>query len=420
MALELAGDCDAPCRARGRGRARAMDVTATVTARDRDFELALLLDARDGRELAATTATCEVCVVAEVGDMLADRAAVLGAKLDALATAPPRLRFVSCPGGAMISIDGERVGAAPLERTLDAGRHRAKAVLEGHLPLELQFDAVAGTEEELTLTLSPVPPRARALRPAGAATLGIGVALAAVGVPLLVLHGRPFRGRCTGADVDVDGDCRFRYDTRTGGAMVTAHRRCRCDRDRRGVAGCRRKRGRPRRRAHARVGLGRAALGRSRWAHGILEGADARRCCPATAKLCAGVDALDDHACGGGGAAGAADAEVLVQQRIGADDTGLPCHGQLDPDAPIVVREPQLCENEALRRGLGSDVDHGPRPGPVRTPPGCRPRWCPGGCRNSKTSRPTPCRMQHPVPGRWCCARPGSRRNRPRRWARCC
>ncbi len=256
VALELAGDCDAPCRVRAAEAAHARwIVTATVTARDRDFELALaLLDARDGRELAATTATCEVCAVAEVGDMLADRAAVLGAKLDALATAPPRLRFVSRPGGAMIWIDGERVGAAPLERTLDAGRHRAKAVLEGHLPLELQFDAVAGTEEELTLTLSPVPPRARALRPAGATTLGIGVALAAVGVPLLVLHGRPFRGRCTGADVDVDGDCRFRYDTRTGGAIAIA------------IAGAAivtgavllgvAARDRPRRRAHARVGLG--------------------------------------------------------------------------------------------------------------------------------------------------------------------
>ncbi|MBX7082137.1 MAG: PEGA domain-containing protein [Nannocystaceae bacterium] len=256
VALVVEPGCDRDCRVRAAASADARwIVAATVTARGRDFELALaLLDGRDGRELAATTATCEVCAVAEVGDMLADRAAVLGAKLDALATAPPRLRFVSRPEGAMIWIDGERVGAAPLERTLDAGRHRAKAVLEGHLPLELQFDAVAGTEEAVTLTLSPLPPRSRALRPAGAATLAIGVALAAAGVPLLVLHGRPFHGRCTGADVDDDGDCRFRYDTRTGGAIAVALAGAAIVTGAvlLGVAA----RERSRRRTHARVGVG--------------------------------------------------------------------------------------------------------------------------------------------------------------------
>ena len=40
------------------------------------------------------------------------------------------------------------------------------------------------------------------------------------GAVLLALHGRDDRRRCSGADRDLEGDCRFRYETVAGGATA--------------------------------------------------------------------------------------------------------------------------------------------------------------------------------------------------------
>lgn len=196
---------------------------ARVVVRDRDFDIGLeLFDGHDGASVTKTVGTCEVCAIAEVGDMLADQAAVLDRKLEALAEAPPVVRFESRPTGALVWVDGKLVGPTPIERTLEAGRHRAHAELDHHLPLEIQFDAIAGTHETIPLELSPVPKGRLRMRNAGWGLLGAGLGLAAAGIPLLALHGRPYQSRCSGGDVDDDGDCRFTYDTKTGGIVLLA------------------------------------------------------------------------------------------------------------------------------------------------------------------------------------------------------
>ncbi|HWB75554.1 MAG TPA: hypothetical protein VG755_11385, partial [Nannocystaceae bacterium] len=102
-------------------------------------------------------------------------------------------------------------------------RHRARAELERYLPIEVQFDAVAGTDDAVLLELSPLPKRSRTpQRVAGWSLLGIGLAATAVGAPLVALHGRPYERKCSGMDIDGDGDCRFTYGTRTGGAVALA------------------------------------------------------------------------------------------------------------------------------------------------------------------------------------------------------
>jgi hypothetical protein len=216
----LASESDEQARRRG---ARWI-MRAKVTVRDRDFDIALeLFDGRDGTSITKSTATCEVCAIAEVGDMLADQAGVLDNKLDALDRAPPVIRFDSRPKGALVWIDGELVGPAPIERTLEEGRHVARAELADHLPLEVRFDAVAGTRDSIALELSKVPRARRTLQLAGWGLFGAGLGVGAgVGIPLLALHGREYPRRCSGDDVDADGDCRFRYGTRTGGAVVVA------------------------------------------------------------------------------------------------------------------------------------------------------------------------------------------------------
>jgi hypothetical protein len=216
--------CDATCMAElaGETGARWM-VRARVQVRGRDFDVALeLIDASTGAIVTRSAGTCEVCAVEEVGDMLADRAGVLDRKLDALARAPAVVRFESRPAAAALQLDGAPLGAAPLERSVADGRHRVRAELRGYVPVEVQFDAIAGTHDTVSLELSPTPRPHGRLSIAGAVTLTAGIVALAVGAPLLALHGRPYRGRCSGSDVDDDGDCRFRYDTRSGGAVAVA------------------------------------------------------------------------------------------------------------------------------------------------------------------------------------------------------
>lgn len=66
------------------------------------------------------------------------------------------------------------------------------------------------------------PPRRDPLVPAGAATLAVGVLATIGGATLLALDDRQYQRRCSGDDVDVNGTCRFSYDTLTGGAVLTA------------------------------------------------------------------------------------------------------------------------------------------------------------------------------------------------------
>lgn len=222
VATEAPVVCDDACiRDVGRTSGARWIARARVTARDRDFDVVLeLVDAKNGESVTRSSGTCEVCAVAEVGDMIADRAAVLDRTLDALLAAPPVVRFESRPARALVWLDGEMIGTAPLERTIAEGRHRARGELRGHLPIEVQFDALPGTRETIALDLSKKP--RVALRRARWPLLGFGVAGLAVGVPLVVLDGRQYRDRCSGGDVDADGDCRFRYDTKVGGAVALA------------------------------------------------------------------------------------------------------------------------------------------------------------------------------------------------------
>jgi hypothetical protein len=225
LALDPSTRCaEAPCmRDIGRTSGARWIARARVVVRDRDFDVGLeLFDARDGAILTKTSGTCEVCAIAEVGDMLADQAGVLDRKLEALAHAPPSVRFESRPTGALVWLDGKLVGPTPVERTVEAGRHRARAELDDHLPLEIQFDAIAGTHETIPLELSAVPKKRLRMRNAGWGMLGVGFGLAAAGIPLLALHGRPYESRCSGDDVDDDGDCRYTYGTRTGGIVLLA------------------------------------------------------------------------------------------------------------------------------------------------------------------------------------------------------
>ena len=200
----------------------AFVVRAAVTVSDRDYTLRLeLIATRDLDRAAESERSCELCGLAELRALTADQAARLLTRLDALAKPPPVFEIATSPPGALVFIDDQIVGVAPVERTVLEGEHVIRVMSDGYVPEERELVAVAGLRETMQIDLRRTP-EALKLRGAGWGLLGAGIPLAAAGVALLAIDGRPYRGRCEGDDVDPSGQCRFIFDTDWGGAGALA------------------------------------------------------------------------------------------------------------------------------------------------------------------------------------------------------
>lgn len=213
-------------------------VTARIEVVDRNYAVELaLLDARTGSAVATASDACEVCGLADVGAQVSALGAGLRDKLDALVTAPPVLQVSTRPEGALVRLDGEPRGATPLELTATPGRHRLELHKPGHVVAIRELDLVAGVHERIDVELaaapvaaptprptpaSPADPRPRRRTIVGAALLGGGLAAAGVGAALWAIDSRPVRLRCSGADRDPFGECRWLHDTRTAGIALVA------------------------------------------------------------------------------------------------------------------------------------------------------------------------------------------------------
>lgn len=195
-------------------------VRTSITMKSRDFLLELeLVDAGSGAVLFKSQERCEICGVGEVADLLDSQGALLQTRLAALGQGPPMLILDTRPSGARVHVDGELVGTTPLERPLLAGARKIRVTMPGFVAEERELTFVAGAREDLVIPLQRTPgsPRQRAL---GGAAVGGGVLLFGAGVALLALDDLPFKKRCTGAEVDADGDCRWLFNTGWGGAAL--------------------------------------------------------------------------------------------------------------------------------------------------------------------------------------------------------
>ncbi|HEY8380426.1 MAG TPA: PEGA domain-containing protein, partial [Nannocystis sp.] len=170
---------------------------------------------------AESERSCELCGLAELRALTADQAARLLARLEALAKPPPALEISTTPAGALVFIDDQLVGVAPVERTVIEGKHVVRVMSEGYIPEEREVTAVAGLRESLEISLRRTPETLK-LRSAGWGLLASGIPIAAAGLALLALDGQPYRGRCSGNDIDVHGNCRYIFDTDWGGAAALA------------------------------------------------------------------------------------------------------------------------------------------------------------------------------------------------------
>ncbi len=224
-AMQFDESCNTPaCYVQVRAKTRVQYVIRTTIVRqERDYEVRIeVVNPSDASVAASTAEHCSLCGVAEVGELAAAQAAVLSGKLDELVLGPPILIVNSDPSGAIVYVDGEVVGVTPLKRVLTAGPHVVKTVKERYVSQEQTIGALSGVQVNMSFELTPLPSRWRAkARGWGWALLTGGAAALVSGVVLLAIDERSYRGRCSGADSDSEGDCRFLYDTMAGGIAAT-------------------------------------------------------------------------------------------------------------------------------------------------------------------------------------------------------
>lgn len=216
--------CDRkPCWEKIRKGTQATHIVRTsVTIKNRDYAIRLeLVSAEDGAVIASTQERCEICGVEEVANLLDSQGALLQSRLSSMGKGPPVLVIDTKPSGALVYVDGEVVGETPLERAVAEGTHKVRVSLSGHVAEERELSFVPGVREQVTLDLQRTPgnPKKRIL---GGVALGGGIVLLGAAVGLLAIKPFPFQNQCSGMDVDAQGDCRYLFDMRWGGAALAA------------------------------------------------------------------------------------------------------------------------------------------------------------------------------------------------------
>ena len=210
------------------GIASSTNATHVVQARvgivDRDYTLRVeLIDGTSGAVVASSDDACEICGVAEVQDMIASAAATLNSKLEALASGPATLSLTANPVGAVVALDGEVIGVAPLTDTpVIPGDHVLRISNEGYITIEREVTFVEGVSETLDFSLEQVPSRLPSRR-WGWVSLGVGIGALGGGVAMIYLHDQPHNLACDSADgtQDANGNCKYLWDTKWQGAAAS-------------------------------------------------------------------------------------------------------------------------------------------------------------------------------------------------------
>lgn len=215
--------CDDGCLRRLRTNLGADFVLrASITLVDRDHTVRLeLVDNHTRVAVADSQATCELCGLGELQRFAADQVSRLASVIDSVVRTPARLRLETFPAGALVYLDGRLSGMTPFDESVPEGAHVLRLTYEGHITEVLPLTASPGVDKRMHINLRRTPETAK-VRRGGFALVFTGLAAAMAGVTLLGLDGQPQRSRCTGADIDIAGNCRYRYNTDWGGASLLA------------------------------------------------------------------------------------------------------------------------------------------------------------------------------------------------------
>jgi hypothetical protein len=202
-------------------------VQATLSVHDRDYDVrADLVDGKTGEVIATVERECDICGADELGTTLEDVGDALRRKLASQSHAPPELSITSAPVGAEVRLDGEVIGKTPLTIEVPVGEHEVEVAMADHITQRRRLAFVGGVRQEWNVALVDVPRDdsrgRRPLRIAGWSAIGVGLAGVGAGIGLVVLDESPIRSRCSGENVDYEGNCKYRYDTLGGGIAIAA------------------------------------------------------------------------------------------------------------------------------------------------------------------------------------------------------
>ncbi|HWB77675.1 MAG TPA: PEGA domain-containing protein [Nannocystaceae bacterium] len=201
-------------------------VVAKLTVADRDYDVqAELIDGTSGKVLASAARRCEICGYDEVAETVDDVAGLLRRKLGAASATLPVLAVKSTPPGALVTVDGERVGTTPLQIDVAPGAHDVRVSKLGYVAKLERVVMVEGVRQDVEATLAIAPDEERArgrsgMRIGGAVATAIGLAGLGVGIGLAVLDENPIKSRCGGDNKDIEGNCKYRYDSLGAGIAI--------------------------------------------------------------------------------------------------------------------------------------------------------------------------------------------------------
>jgi hypothetical protein len=204
-------------------------VQATIVVDDRDY--AVRADVRDasGAVVASVDQRCEICGYDELADTVELLGNALRRKLESEVAALPMLAVQSTPPGAQVTVDGEKVGITPLEIAVVEGSHDVRVGKTGYVTQLRRVALVAGVRERVDVVLEQVPgtedgpdKKQTGLKVGGGVSLGLGLASIGAGIAFVLLDEQPQKSRCDGDNVDIEGNCKYRYSTLEGGIAAIA------------------------------------------------------------------------------------------------------------------------------------------------------------------------------------------------------
>ncbi len=212
-------------------------VVPSIATIEHDYGIAIYVyDVMGGRGLERKS-TCEICSHDEAIEALVTQARDLHDPLVELVETPygdgdpasmdeegpATLRIRTIPSGAVVKVDGKRLGTTPLDMPVSPGLKDIEITKRGYTTIVKSSRLVRGERTELTFELvENRDQQTKALRVVGWTFGTLGVAMLGGGIPLLALHEEPPKSRCTGDNIDWTGTCRYRYDTIVPGALLTS------------------------------------------------------------------------------------------------------------------------------------------------------------------------------------------------------
>lgn len=175
-----------------------------------------------------SAATCEICGLSELEDLIADRSADLIAQYETDQEAAPVLHVTTTPKHAQVFVDGRLEGMSNAEVELSVGDHLVEVRATGYVQQSRTVSLARGTQREIHLRLAQRPPEPGTTTPSspgrgvsisGGATLAFGLAGVGVGATLIAMDGSPIQRGC---NPDPNGNCARIHNTSTGGAVALA------------------------------------------------------------------------------------------------------------------------------------------------------------------------------------------------------